>query len=319
MYHGRVLITGGNGYIGRYLVNALKTSGIETCITSRNAKDTDCCRMDLFDVSTIVGICHGIDAVVHLANLDEQLVKTQPKEALLANSYATRELYLDAVREGVKKFIYFSTFHVYGSSDGEIDESTQPKPKADYGLTHYFAEQYLEQLSEKEGLPVAVIRLTNGIGAPQGAYKWYLALNDFCKSSFEKSRIVLKSNGLPQRDFVPIRDVVSAVDLLLKTEQRSSFEVYNVSSESTYSIKDLALAAAEVYKARYGKNVQLDIPVASQDEINAVKPLYVSSQKIRRLGWIPRFTLEEVINDIYVTLEHEADKEERIGECMVYD
>lgn len=299
----RVLITGGNGYIGHYLVNALKECGTEVFITSRNAKGNDCRHMELLDTSTIAGICHGVGEVVHLANLDERLVKQQSREALLANSYATRELYLDAVREGVKKFIYFSTFHVYGCNSGNIDEDTVPKPQTDYGLTHYFAEQYLEQLSASADVPVAVIRLTNGIGAPQGPYKWYLALNDFCRSSYEKNRIVLKSNGLPQRDFVPIRDVVSAVDLLLKTEQSSSFEVYNVSSESTYSIRDLAIATAEAYRTRYGKTVQLDIPAATQAEIDAVKPLYVSSRKIRQLGWKQEVTLNDVIHDIFDVLE----------------
>lgn len=295
-----VLITGGTGYIGAYLCRILAEYNVQ--ITSRK-QGLSARVMELLDSSTIAGVCKDIDYVVHLANLDELQVKEQPKEALLANSYATRVLYLDAVDNGVKKFIYFSTFHVYGCSDGKIDESTQPKPKADYGLTHYFAEQYLEQLSEKEGLPVAVIRLTNGIGAPQGPYKWYLALNDFCRSSFEKNRIVLKSNGLPQRDFVPIRDVVSAVDLLLKTEQSSSFEVYNVSSESTYSIRDLAIATAEVYRTRYGKTVQLDIPAATQAEIDAVKSLYVSSRKIRQLGWKQEITLNDVIHDIFDVLE----------------
>ena len=299
----RVLITGGNGYIGAYLYRALTDYNIQ--ITSRK-QNISSVFMELLDSSTIKDVCKDIDYVVHLANLDERLVKQQPKEALLANSYATRELYLDAANNGVRKFIYFSTFHVYGASDGEIDESTRPRPKTDYGLTHYFAEQYLEQLSAREGAPVAVIRLTNGIGAPYGQYKWYLALNDFCKTAFETGRIVLKSNGLPQRDFVPIKDVVTAVRLLLEYKQDTPYEVYNVSSEKTYSIRELALAAAEVYRERYGKEVQLEIPAASQKEIDAVKPLHVSSQKIRNLGWRPRVTLSNVINDIFDVIEQEA-------------
>ncbi len=303
MNQERVLITGGNGYIGHYLVNALKECGTEVFITSRNAKGNDCRHMELLDTATIAGICHGVGEVVHLANLDERLVKQQSREALLANSYATRELYLDAVREGVKKFIYFSTFHVYGCNSGNIDEDTVPKPQTDYGLTHYFAEQYLEQLSKQEGLPVAVVRLTNGIGAPIGADKWYLVLNDFCRTVLATGKITLKSNGLPQRDFVPLRDVAKATVVLLKTMQNNPYEVYNVSSEVTYSIRDLAFAAAKFYERRYGKKAEIEIPSVTQAEADAVKPLHVSSHKIRRLGWNPQITLDEVIDEIFTVLE----------------
>ena len=300
----KILITGGNGYIGAYLAEYLREHDFDVYITSRkNGTDAKCRRLELLDVETCTGICHGMDAIVHLANLDERLVKENGRDALLANAYATREIYRDAAKAGVKKFIYFSTFHVYGCDSGNIDETATPKPKADYGLTHYFAEQYLEQLSNQKGLPVAAIRLTNGIGAPQGTDKWYLALNDFCRTVFKTGKIVLKSNGLPQRDFVPIRDVAEAVAILLESGQQAPYEVYNVSYEMTYSIRALAMAAAECYEQRYGKKASLEIPHATQEERNAVQPLKVSSQKIRSLGWTPRLTLNEVIEEIFSVLE----------------
>ena len=304
MKQKRVLITGGRGYIGCYLAEEIKSRGAEVFITSRfESNDKHCRRMDLLDDSSVMGVCEGMDAIFHLANLDELLVKEQPKNALLANAFATRQLYLDAVLQGANKFIYFSTFHVYGRNFGEIDEKTTPNPKGDYGLTHYFAEEYLRQLSDIENLPVAVIRLTNGIGAPCGDYKWYLALNDFCRTVYNTREIVLKSNGLPQRDFVPIKDAAKAAVILSEIETDSRFEVYNISSEFTYSIRELALAVAEVYEKRYGKKTNLKIPNVSREEIDAVKPLKVYSQKIRKLGWQPTVSLDEVINDIFDVLE----------------
>lgn len=302
-----VLITGGSGYIGHYLVELFKRKNWEVFITSRSNKNyQNVLYMDLLKDDTINNVCKNIDVVIHLANLDERLIEQKSKEALIANSYATRNLYLDAIKHDVKRFIYFSTFHVYGKKEGNITERTIPQPMSDYGMTHYFAEKYLEQLAN-EKTKVDIIRLTNGVGVPFGVDKWYLVLNDFCKTIKETGKIILKSNGLPLRDFVALKDVSDAVACILGNNEANNLnkiDVFNISGEMTYSIRDIALLVQEIYEKRYNKKAVTNFPSVTQKEIDDIKPLFVSSEKLRSLGWKSKYSIEDVVNDIFSYLDN---------------
>lgn len=306
----KVLITGGSGYIGQYIADLLSKSNYDVTITSRNHSKNllgySNRYMDLLKNSTIVNICQDMDIVIHLANWDERQIKDHPCEAYYANSYATRELYLDAVHCGVHHFIYFSTFHVYGLSDGTIDECYPTHAKTDYALSHLFAEMFLQQQLSND-CKVSVIRLTNGIGVPlNNTDKWYLVLNDFCKTAYLYNKILMKSNGLPLRDFVALQDVAYAIKILIEqpSETQKSFDVYNVSAENTFSIRDLAYEVKKVYQQRYHREIQLYIPKVTDEQIQAVKPLTVYSTKIRSLGWTPSYSVIDVINQIFHFLEN---------------
>lgn len=305
----KILITGGNGYIGTYLAKYFKEQGYEIIITSRksiNDSRYETRTMDLLKESTIAGICKDVDIVIHTATMDERFIIGNEKDTFLANAYGTRLLYVDAIKHNVKKFIYFSTFHVYGKNSGIIDESVEPTPISDYGLSHYFAEQYLKQLGKNSTCKTFVLRLTNGVGVPfKGCDKWYLVLNDFCKTVFEKEEIVMKSNGLALRDFVAIEDIVKAVMCLITSgiDEEIGFHIYNISSEMTYSIKDIAYMVAQLYEKRYHKEVILNCPKATKEEQEKVEPLKVASEKIRKLGWKNSVSIENVINSIFIYLE----------------
>lgn len=309
----RVLLTGGTGYIGLYMAEELNRNGYNVIITSRNRSESIAGYknryMELLEPSSIKGICSGIDIVIHMANLDERIITSHPMETFLANSFATRELYCDAVRNGVSHFVYLSTFHVYGLNEGKIDETTETNPKSDYGLSHLFAEKYLKQLVKKEQCQVSILRLTNGIGIPLNkVQKWYLVVNDFCRMAYFNQTIVMKSNGLPLRDFIAIKDVVQAIMLLVSRNGsiKNDYTIYNLSSENTYSIRDMAYIVKEIYEKRYGGKIEMKIPEVTQEEIDAVQPLIVVSQKIRALGWKPRISVEEIIEEIFDGLEQGA-------------
>jgi len=300
----KILITGARGYIGSYLLEYFTES--EDCQvygTSRKNEDVVNDKrfryLDLLDDTSFDGICKDVDIVIHTATMDERKIKSDGKSALIMNAYGTRQLFLQAMNEGVRKFIYLSTFHVYGRNCGFIDELTPVSPISDYGLTHYFAEQYLRQLSVNSTCEVDVLRLTNGVGTPlANVDKWYLVLNDFCKSAFERQEIVLKSNGLPLRDFVSINDILSAVDILINCKSQNKYNIYNLSSQIAISIRELAELVAELYYKKCGKKCELNIPAVSEQEKNAVEGLFVSSKKMRDLGWNTFETLEMTINDI---------------------
>jgi UDP-glucose 4-epimerase len=302
-----ILITGGNGYIGQYLVEYYNQLGYKVIVTSRHKVENSNYEtriMNMLDENSIINVCSDVDIVIHAATMDERDIKGNEKETYLVNAYGTRLLFLDSVRNNVEKFIYLSTFHVYGKMSGVIDEDTIINPKSDYGLSHYFAERYLQQLSYFNKTCVSVLRLTNGIGVPMGnSNKWYLAVNDFCRMAYYKNEIELKSSGTGLRDFVAINDIVTATDCIINAMDNGLlFEVYNVSEEVSYSIREMAKIVAEIYEHRYKKSIRLKIPTVSENEI--INPLYISSQKLRNLGWTTTSTVEMVIQSIFDQLEH---------------
>lgn len=309
----KLLITGGKGYIGQYLVRYFKEFGYQVYYTSRKQKDLidESVRyLNLNDEESFVDLCRGMDVIIHTATMDERKIKENAKAALEMNAYGTRQLYLDAIKCNVKKFIYFSTFHVYGCKYGTIDEDTKPQPVSDYGLTHYFAEQYLQQLSKGSVCTVDVIRLTNGVGMPLGNIdRWYLAMNDFCRNAFRKQKIKLQSSGLSMRDFIAIEDVVYAVKALVERKEAGQFEIFNVSAQHSVSIREAAEKVADIYTERYGNKCELLIPENTGKQQNADKKLMVLSRKIRKLGWKPKITLENTIHDIFSQIEQRSEVE----------
>lgn len=290
-----ILVTGGNGYIGQYLKEYFKDENV--FITTRTPKGPRERKLILTEDESIEGICQGMDIIIHTASMDERKIFHDPKEALLVNAYGTRKLYLDAVACNVKQFLYLSTFHVYGKAEGMITEESILNPLSDYALTHLFAEQYLEQLYNHYRMQTSIVRLTNGIGLPgKNVDKWYLVVNDFCRTIVKEERIVLKSNGLPRRDFIAISDICSAIGTVLKANM--GFELYNISSQKTISIRETAILVRDTYQRITGEKAKLELPVVSREEIEQVNDFTVSSEKLRMLGWNPCETLESTIETI---------------------
>lgn len=296
-----ILITGGKGYIGQYLAQYFSNENV--FITTRTPEIERERKMILSDEKTIKGVCEGMDVVIHTASMDEREIVKKPKEALLVNAFGTRELYLDAAACNVKKFLYLSTFHVYGTVEKMVTEESMTNPVSDYALTHLFAEQYIRQLYAGNTMQTSILRLTNGIGLPGSEVdKWYLAVNDFCRTIVREKQIILKSNGLPRRDFIAIPDICSAIGFLVDLNEE--FGVYNISSQKTVSIRKIAFMVKEIYQNMTGEEAKLCIPEASKEEEESIEEFTVSSQKLRKMGWVPKETLEKTIENI---LKHELE------------
>lgn len=304
------LVTGGYGYVGSFVTKELLSNNHEVTILSHQRHDIRPLEHSKFLKADIRSLteCRVIydkkfDACIHCASLNEGFLPDYSKRALEVNALGTRNIAQAWCESQKGRFLYFSTFHVYGRSQGNIVEEMPPHPRNDYALTHWFAEQYLQMLSTTQDLNFSIFRLTNGFAAPlsRNSAKWHLVLNDFCKMAFETKKIIMKSNGLALRDFIHLKDVATIVCECLAKLKLKNGEVYNLASSKTFSMLELAMSVKKAYESRY--NEVIDIQRNLEDK---VKPegLNVSSKKLRELlTFKPNLDFELEAHKLFELLE----------------
>lgn len=247
-----------------------------------------------------------MDIVIHTAALNEVDCRAKHKEALLVNGLGTRNLLEDAHQNRVRRFIYLSTFHVYGMPKTEvITEETLPEPINSYSITHYIAERYCRQFEAERKLKSYILRISNGYGAPlfRSVNRWTLVVNDLCATAFNQKRIVLKSKGTQERDFIGIKDIIRGVEIFVERDIADQGDnVYNLGSGQNVSIISLANTVAEVYRERYNQDIKIEVPEdAAEPDIKI--SFRFSIDKIRKLGYHPTSVMKEEIHHIFKLLE----------------
>ncbi len=244
----KILITGGLGYIGGRLAQHLgEVYGNEniTLFARSNkhippwAQNNEITVGDVLDTRSLKEACHNINAVVHLAALNEIDSAKDPLAAIRVNGEGTLNLINAATSKGVEQIIYFSTFHVYGlNASGTINEQTLPLPVHPYAITHHVSEDLVRMANNKNDINGTIVRLSNGFGCPTHPQvnRWTLVVNDLCLQAVLKNKMVLKTSGKQQRDFITLTDTSRGVEHLLSIDERD----YNDNNGSHHNIdKDM--------------------------------------------------------------------------------
>jgi len=222
----KVLITGGFGFLGGRVAQFLSTEErhvIHLGSRQRTAPPSSLPVATVVptqwaSVESLEQICAHVDAVVHLAGMDAQACTVDPIAALELNGLATSRLLRASVRQGVKRFVYVSTAHVYASPlTGHITEETCPRNLHPYATSHRAGEDVVLAAHRSGELHGIVVRLSNAFGAPvdEGANCWSLLVNDLCRQAVATRRMVLRSSGLQRRDFIAMTDTCRAFSHLL--------------------------------------------------------------------------------------------------------
>tara|TARA_B100001063_G_C16769738_1_gene560859 strand:- start:1840 stop:2784 length:945 start_codon:yes stop_codon:yes gene_type:complete len=281
-----LLITGGLGNLGSWIVEeAVKDFNVT--VLSKSFKEV------IIDGSyelILADLSHGkqledklkdfkFQYVIHAGSANDTNLEGYSQFSYEVNSFGTRNLLNALNLENVKHFIYLSTFHVYGLSEGFINEETKTNPKNDYAMSHLFAEYFISM--GLQDLEYSIVRLTNSYGCPKdfNSTKWYLILNDLSKSAFYKNEIILNSNGKAVRDFVWMGDVCSVLIQLLKLNPMN--ETYNLSRGKTLSVREVANEVKKAYKEYFG--ISIPVSYKNNEVNNADQSLNVCSKKIKSI------------------------------------
>jgi UDP-glucose 4-epimerase len=267
-----VLLTGGLGYLGGRLACALVAAGHQVrCATRRPitvAPDwLPVMRMITFDwasTEVLTEACRGVDCIIHLAAMNEVESAKDPVAALEMNGLASLRLLEAAKAAGVRRFIYFSTAHVYGAPlQGDIDETTLPRPIHPYAITHKVAEDFVLAAHDRKQIEGVVIRLSNSFGVPvtPDVDRWTLLVNDLCRQAATIGELRLNSVGAQLRDFITLGDVARAVNHLLQLDVSQLTDgLFNLGGSQAISILEMAERIAARWQLLTGRNIAIIRP-----------------------------------------------------------
>lgn len=318
-----ILITGANGYLGAQFSKYLALEGhkVTALCYPEAPKDTVWC--DLMEEVLVGSVAEQVtidllkdrsfDTIIHLVSMDHhQSQKVSPEEAIRVNVQPSWSL-LDAFsKKGLKKFILFSTIHVYGTLPAEVIHENRPlNPGNVYALTHSMSEQICDYYNRTTEVNCLTVRLSNSYGHP--VFKenncWWLAVNDLCRTAFFEKSIKLLSDGSPQRDFIHGSDVCRAMELILeKAPKTKNHSTYHISSAHTYTILELAGLVKEVYLELYGNEIPVSMPTESSvTDFNRFSgnPRYlIDHSALKGFGFEPKCDIREGIRQLFLYFEN---------------
>lgn len=295
---GELVVTGASGYVGSYLVRAAARGRYPTrALVRAPVPWIEAERQQVAPVlSGPSSPIDGADVVVHLAAPNETAFRSDPEEASRQTIELSRDVAQVCASKGVRRLLYVSTVHVYGSAlqpGTSIAEETPAVPIAAYGWSRLRSEEVIRE--DAEGVQVVIFRLTNGVGAPVSSLvdRWTLVANDLCRQVAEHGRMRLAQPN-QWRDFIPL-DAVASVILAASDPENDELippGIYNLSAGRTITILDLAKLIAAEAKGM-GIAASIDAPDAPSEA-----PYLIDNRKIRSTGFLPGdLSLSQPIRD----------------------
>lgn len=317
-----ILITGANGYLGAQISQhlALKGHRITALCYPSAPKDPEWCGLmeevlvgSVAERKTIEVLkSKAYDTIIHLVSMDHHQSQTVPPEVAASVNVQPCWMLLDAFKDlGLKKFIYFSTIHVYGKlPDAVITEQQKLNPLNIYALTHALCEQVNDYYNRNSEVNCLTVRLSNSYGHPVFAENncWWLAVNDLCRTAYTERTLRLLSDGSPVRDFIHGSDVCQAVELLCeKAPKNPDLNTYHISSSQSYTLLELAGLVKEVYEEMYGEEISVNTPdekgILDFGRFSGRSRYQIDNSALKNLGFVSQCDLKEGIRRMFIYFE----------------
>ena len=259
----RILISGASGYLGSRICKELKKKHHIIALTRNPDKFNYFNEKIADEIITLKSFDHNFlekvidskpEIFIHLISLDSSASNSNPLSSFDVNVGNTFKL-LNHLKDSktLKKFIYFSTIHVYNSSLKKIDELTKPNPNNFYSLTHFLSEEIINYFNKEANFKCINLRLSNSYGEPvfENENCWKLVVNELVKSANEKKIISLNGEGLTSRDFIHYSDICDAISkLIIIDNSKFNHNTYNLSSGNSLLLIELAELINKEFKGK---------------------------------------------------------------------
>ena len=288
-----ILITGGAGFIGSHL--ARHFNGRATVRVLDNFRTgsreklaglaVDIMEGDILDRDALRAAVKGVDFVFHLAAMVSVPESTaHPLECERINGMGTLQVLEAAAAAGVKKVFFASSAAVYG--DNPIVpklETMLAEPRSPYGITKLLGEHYCRFFTDEGRVPAVCLRFFNVFGPRQDPHSAYAAVVPaFIERAREHQPITIYGDGEQTRDFISVKDIVSAI--LHVTLTKDITGVFNAGCGTALTVN----ALASHILAATGSRSEIRHVVARAGD---VRHSTASIAALTATGWQPMVTL----------------------------
>jgi nucleoside-diphosphate-sugar epimerase len=294
----RVAVTGGNGFIGGYLVSALVARGDEVVCLGRSERSL--AEIDVpvtrhvtdFSVEDLTAAMAGCSSLVHLAG--RRSVRGEDME-LVAEFANTGLSMLDgllraALANAFGQVVQASSIAVYSHSNTRpYTEAERPIPASNYGLAKLFCEDYGDWWSVRHNIPVAHLRLAACYGAGERLSPALMSISD---RAFRKTTVKITEGGRHSVDQIYVRDAVAAILRILDT---GALGPYNIGSGRAATILEIAETANTVF--RNDGNLVVE-PADARSTPSGVHNYMMIDRARDKLNWQPSYSLQQGLEEM---------------------
>jgi len=320
----RILVTGGAGFIGSHLVDALLLQGHEVTVLDdlstgsldnlQSARTNPAFRFvegSILDEVLVTKLTEQVDEIYHLAAaVGVKYVLDHPIQSLITNIRGTEVVLAAADKIGTRKVVVFSSSEVYGKGASvpfREDDDRLLGPTSvlrwSYAASKSVDEFLALSYHRERGLPAIVVRCFNTCGPRQSA-AYGMVIPRFIERALRNEPLLVYGDGLQSRCFSSVRDAVRGV-LMLADEPRAFGEVFNVGTTEEVSVGNLARRVRELTNS--SSRIELvpyeDIYGARFEDMQRRVP---DLTKIRSyVGFEPNVSLDEILQE---TVEHVCER-----------
>jgi UDP-glucose 4-epimerase len=291
-----VVVTGGAGFIGSHLVDALIAKGLRVRAVDNFATGhreylnpgAELFTADIRDARSLAPVFSGADCVFHTAALPRVMLSIEhPVETHMTNVVGTLNVLIAARDSGVRRVVYSGSSSVYGEQPIlPLKESMPPNPLNPYALQKLTGEQYARIFHRLFGLETLTLRYFNVYGprmAAEGAYVTVISV--FIRQKRAGEPLTIHGDGTQTRDFTHVNDVVRA-NMLAMDAAVADGRAINVGRGRSLSVNRIAELIG-------GPTVQL--PPRPGDARHTLADL---SQAREILGWEPELVTEDEVRTL---------------------
>ena len=302
----RVLVTGGAGFIGSHIVEHFQGKAEVRVLDNLRSGylenleglEHEFIEGSITDRATVRGAVEGVDYVFHMAamiSVPESMGK--PIECVEINTTGTLVVLEEAAKAGVKKMCFSSSAANYGDNPVVPKVETMlPEPKSPYAITKLDGEYYCDMFSREGRLDTGVMRYFNVFGPRQDPGSAYAAaVPIFIDKAAKNETITIFGDGEQTRDFIYVKDIVSANVFLAMNNTPSGF--FNVAYGGRLTINDLARKIIELT----GSSSKIEYaPERAGDVMHSM----ASVDKIMAAGFEPISSFDEGLRATIAFFQH---------------
>ena len=290
-----VLLVGGFGNLGGRIAAHLATfDEYDIVLASRKyqtapdwAKNAQTIELDLTDPSTFSNIPKSVNCIIQLAGTNDLDSAQNPDLAHSVTTEGTTALLNHAVRNGIERFVYFSTAHVYGAPlVGNFTETSPTNPVHPYATTHLDAELAVGAAHDRGEILGIRVRLSNGFGRPMAyeAADWRTLTSDLCRQAVLEKRMEMRTDGLQERNFITKTDIARAVRHLIELPQTQVGNgLFNLGGSQSQTLH----AMAKMIQLQAQKKFGIEIPLYRPEPTAAeTQHLNFDTTKLANTGFL---------------------------------